>query len=300
MERRHSITGIPGIPGAALLVAALLVATLAGAPALAQEEPAEDRQPVEDARDFQRVEERTPRLGTPLIANKLYPMQYRLEITGLFDYSFNDKYVQHIGGSGALAFHLFDWLALEGFGGYLYGDETGIVRNVRNDGSSFKRNRDGQTCANPTCEPQLPDMWSTTWFAGADVQWAPIYGKISAVSEYDLNFQLYALIGGGAEGISRQLTGDANGDGVTPDFQDGGVRFTANYGLGVRLMPWKFVALRAEIRNYNGLNPNVEEHESRDEDACTTGYTLVVGTERQCFPDISNNTMLQVGISLIL
>lgn len=282
-----------------LRVTLLLGATLAvAAPALAQDdaEAADDeaaaQKAPEDPAEFQRVEERTPRVGTPLIANKLYPMQYRLEITGIFDYSFNDKYVQHTGGSGALAFHLFDWLALEGFGGYLVGDETGIVGNVRNDGSSAKRARDNQPCFQETCEPQLPDMWQTTWFAGADLQWAPIYGKISAVSEYDLNFQLYGLVGGGAEGITRLLNDTS--------YDEPQVRISANYGIGVRLMPWRFLALRAEIRNYNGLNPNVEEHDSRDEDACGEGYTLVVGAERQCFPDISNNTMLQVGLSLIL
>lgn len=293
---------------AALLVGASLVVA---APAVAQEAdgPAEERadesaapKPTEDTREFQRVDERTPRFGTPLIANKLYSMQYRFELTGIFDYSFNDKYVQHTGGSGAVAFHLFDWLALEGFGGYLVGDETGIVQNVRNEGSSSKKQ--SSECfpdAPSRCEPQLPDMWQTTWFAGADVQWAPIYGKISAVSEYDLNFQLYGLVGGGAEGITRQFTGDANGDGKTPDFDEAQVRFSANYGIGVRLMPWKFLALRAEVRNYNGLNPNVEEHDAnRDESQCDNGYTLVVGGERQCYPDISNNTMLQVGLSLIL
>jgi hypothetical protein len=83
-------------------------------------------------------------------------------------------------------------------------------------------------------------------------------------------------------------------------FEDGGVRVSANYGIGVRLIPWKYVALRAELRNYNGLNPNVQEHESRDEDACSNGYTLIEGADRQCYPDISNNTMFQVGLSLLL
>ncbi len=283
------------------MIRAVLLALVAAcaAPALAQDEKPADAAPDKGGKNtpetFQRVEERAPRPGTPLIANKLYPMQYRLELTGVFDYSFNDKYVQHTGGHGAIAFHLFDWLALEGFGGYLLGQETGIVGNVRNDGSSAKRLRDNLPCfpGVPTCEPQLPDMWMTTWFAGADVQWAPIYGKISAVSEYDLNFQLYALLGGGAEGIQRALN--------TPGaFEDGGIRFSANYGIGVRLIPWKYVALRAELRNYNGLNPNVQEHETRDEQDCQNGYTLVVGTDRQCYPDISNNTMLQVGLSLLL
>lgn len=281
-------------PSFASFVTLTLSVALA-APAFAQDddEGSKKKETAASAEDFQRVEERAPRVGTPLIANKLYPMSLRFEITGFFDYSFNDKYVQHTGGSGALTFHIFDSLALEGFGGYLVGDETGIVGNVRNDGSSAKKGREApDTCENPLCEPQLPDMWQTTWFAGADLQWAPIYGKISAVSEYDLNFQLYALAGGGAEGITRLLN-DLQYD--TPQ-----VRFSANYGLGVRLIPWKYVALRAEIRNYNGLNPNVQEHEDRDESECATGYTLVVGAERQCYPDISNNTMLQVGLSLIL
>ena len=275
---------------------AVLAVLMVSSAAFAQDEDkSEKKETTVTARDaFQRVEEYEPRAGTPLISNKLYPMQYRFELTGIFDYSFNDKYVQHTGGSGAVAFHLFDWLALEGFGGYLVGDETGIVGNVRNDGSSAKKFDEGQDCANDFCEPQLPDMWMTTWFAGADVQWAPIYGKISAVSEYDLNFQLYALAGAGAEGITRHLNNDPNAL-DTPQ-----VRISANYGLGVRLMPIKWVALRAEIRNYNGLNPNVEEHQDADESACGNGYTLRVGAQEQCFPDISNNTMLQVGLSLIL
>lgn len=258
----------------------------------ASDDKKSDGKDSDEGDSFQRVEERKPREGTPLIDNKLFPMGGRFELTGIFDYSFNDKYVDHLGGSGAAAFHLFDWLAFEGFGGYLLGGETGIVGNVRNDGSSAKRANEGQECFTSGCEPQLPDMWMTTWFAGGDVQWSPIYGKISAVSEVDLNFQLYAIAGGGAEGITRMLN---TGGQDTPQ-----VRFSGNYGLGLRLIPWKYLALRAELRNFNGLNPNVEEHNANDEDRCTTGYTLVVGPEKQCFTDISGNTMLQVGLSLLL
>ena len=135
-------------------------------------------------------------------------------------------------------------------------------------------------------------MWQTTWFAGADVQWAPIYGKISRspnTTSTSSSTRSRAAVPRASRASSTTRTYDA------PQ-----VRFSANYGLGVRLIPWKYVALRAEIRNYNGLNPNVEEHEDRDEGACSNGYTLVVGADRQCFPDISNNTMLQVGLSLIL
>lgn len=274
----------------------VLGCSLASPLALAQGDDKADQDKADAAGDpaetFQRVEERKPREGTPLIDQKLFPMGGRFELTGIFDYSFNDKYVDHLGAGASAGFHLFDWLAFEAFGGYLFGDETGIVGNVRNDGSSKKRADEQQECANNGCEPQLPDMWMTTWYAGGDLQWSPIYGKISAVSELDLNFQLYALAGGGAEGITRVLND-------TP-FDEPQVRFSGNYGLGVRIIPWKYLALRAELRNYTGLNPNVEEHNANDEDACTNGYTLVVGPAKQCFTDFSNNTMLQVGLSLLL
>jgi outer membrane beta-barrel protein len=227
----------------------------------------------------------------PLVENKLHPMQYRLELTAFFDRTLHDKYIEHTGASGAATFHFRDYFALEAFGGYLIGDETGIVGKVRLDGDAAARARDFEACANNSCEPALPDMWQTTWFLGGDAQWTPIYGKFSILSESDISFQAYGILGGGAEGITR-LTNDLSYDAEQ-------VRFSANYGLGLRLMPWKHVAIRAEIRNYNGFNPNVEEHDPEVEARCPNGYTLNVGGEEQCHVDISENTMRQVGVSFV-
>lgn len=245
-----------------------------------------------DGAAFLRIEERTPRAGTPLIANKLYPMSGRFEFGLTFDASFGDKYVDHIGGHANVGFHLFDWLAFEGFGGYLVGDETGIVQNVRLDGKSAGLAGQNAACANPGCEPQLPDLWQTTWFAGANVQWAPIYGKLSAVSEYDLNFQLYARLGGGVEGIQKRLADST--------FTAPGIRPSVNYGVGVRLIPWKYIALRAELVNTNGLNPNVEEHDATDEGSCGDGYVLRSGNNNNCLTDFSQSTQFQLGLSFLL
>ncbi len=275
-----------------------LVCSLHTTPARAEDPAADEAKtdtsaatPVDSAaQDLQRTEERAPRAGTPLIQNKLYPMRFRLEVTGFFDYTLNDKYVHGIGGNLALGFHIFDWLAVEGFGGYLVSNETGIVKNVRSDGSSFKRVT-ADCNADVGCEPQLPDLWQPTWFAGADVQWAPIYGKLSAVSELDLSFQLYGLLGGGAEGITKQN--------ATQGYFPAQIRPSINYGLGLRIIPWTYVAVRAELRNYNGLNPNVPEHDAADEGKCTSGYVLTSGREKQCYPDISQVTMLQVGVSFL-
>jgi len=285
-----------------VLASTAVTAVLAAAPAVAAEGDDAATTTTADAAvapassttasGFQRTEERAPRAGTPLIANKLYPMGGRFEFTGMFDLTFGDKYTEHIGGHAAASYHFLDFLSLEVFGGYLQGDETGIVDAVRQTGGSNKRLRDGTPCATPTCEPQLPDMYQTTWFAGANVQWAPIYGKLSAVSEYDLNFQLYLRAGGGAEGIQRLLN-----DG---SFGPASVRPSLNYGLGVRLIPWKHVAIRAELVNYTGLNPNVEEHDAAQENSCSDGYIQNVGVTPQCLTDFSQSSTFQVGVSFLL
>lgn len=255
-----------------------------------------------DGAAFLRIEERTPRAGTPLIANKLYPMSGRFEFGLTFDTSFADKYVDHIGGHANVGFHLFDWLAFEGFGGYLVGDETGIMGEVRKRGQS--EGLQSSACANPTCEPQLPDLWQTTWFAGANVQWAPIYGKLSAVSEYDLNFQFYARLGGGVEGIQKRLANSSYSDNVAAagGFPGFGTRLrpSVNYGVGIRLIPWKHIALRAEFVNTNGLNPNVEEHDATDEGSCGDGYVLRSGNKNNCLVDFSQSTQFQLGLSFLL
>lgn len=274
-------------------------AALAAAPAFAEGEEATTtaapaataaEAPATTASGFQRTEERSPRSGTPLIANKLYPMGGRFEFTGMFDMSLGDKYTEHLGGHAAVGYHIFDNLAVEVFGGYLSGDDTGIVDAVRATGASSKL--DSSECFSETCEPQLPDMYQTTWFAGANAQWAPIYGKISAVSEYDLNFQLYLRGGAGVEGIHRFLNNGSYGaDLVAP---------SVNYGLGLRLIPFKNVAVRAELVNYARINPNVEEHLDTEESTCTDGYLLRTGQTPACYTDFANSTMFQVGLSFLL
>jgi outer membrane beta-barrel protein len=281
--------------GGAVSLLSLIGATLLGGSAHAQateEETAVVAAP-EEAK-FERVAERAPRNGTPLIANKLYPMQFRFELGADFVLSYGDKYVEHTGGSGRIGFHVFDWLALEGFGGYLVGSESNITQFVRLRGYSAdlgRTNRDA--CFSTTCEPQLPDLFQTTWFAGANVQWSPIYGKISAVSEYDLNFQLYARLGGGVEGITKALNGAT---GATSEAQ---IRPTVNGGIGLRLIPWKYIAIRAELVNYLGFSPNIEEHEGQEAD-CPDGYLLLEGATENCKGDFSNNAMIQLGLSILL
>lgn len=237
--------------------------------------------------DEERPIDRAPRVGTPLISNKLYPMGGRMEAGALFDMSYADKYVRHLGGHATFAYHFTDWLALEGFGGYLVSDESNIADAARQQGASARRRNAGQECATETCEPELPDLWHSSWIVGVAAQVAPVYGKISLVSEYDLNFQLYGLLGASIEGIQQKLN-DGN-------FANATVRPMFDYGVGVRFLPFSWMALRFELKNYFGVNPALPEINER----CDEGYTLNIGNEPLCFVDYAHNTYMQMGVTFM-
>lgn len=291
--RRHLVASLAA--GLALVVAA---------PAAAQDEEEAPAAATDDGSNLElvRAPDRTPRDGTPLIANKLYPMQFRFEGSALFDMSYGNKYVENYGGHLSLNFHIFDWLAIEGFAGYMYSEETNIADKVRQAGKSASQLADDPSlCATPTCEPELPDLWKTTWFAGAHAQWAPIYGKLSFVSELDLSFQLYGLLGGGVEGTTKRLNNggyeqSADGGG----FVGTGIRPVLSYGAGIRVIPWRWFAIRAEVRNSHGLNPGVPEANNQGQDVCADGYTLQVGQRTDCILDFSTLSTIQLGVSFLL
>jgi outer membrane beta-barrel protein len=256
---------------------------LAATPALAQDDDdgevstrPETVVPADGGFDAVRAIERDPRTGTPLIANKLFPMQFRGEVSAMFDYSLSDRYLQHYGGHLSLGFHIFDWLAIEGFAGGFYPQELQITQAVRIQGFNPAAGR----------PPALSGLWQTFAFGGINAQWAPIYGKLSMVSEFDLSFQFYFIGGIAIEGTAKPIpSGDLNEDfdfytGLASGTQfDYAARVSAVTGAGIRLIPWEYVAFRVEVRNFTGVNPPVSEE-----------YSAI---------DISNLPTLQLGVSFL-
>jgi outer membrane beta-barrel protein len=252
------------------------------------EKPAEDAavEPEVDASGLVRATDREPRPGTPLIANKLFPMGLTLEITPTFDYAYSEKWISHIGGHLSLGFHIFEWLGVEAFAGGFYPRELAITTTVRDKGYS------ATSCTGATdCDPKLTDLWQSFAFGGAVVEWAPLYGKLSIVSEFDLSFQLYFVGGAAVEATAKPVTVVGATVNNNNDFYPGVIsgkqfnynpRISAAYGAGLRLIPWKWVAFRLELRNLTGLNPPVPGYE-----------------DEQPF-DISNLPLLTFGISLLI
>lgn len=283
----------------------------------------------------------------PVVENKLYPMRFNPELSFQIDYGLAEKYTSHNGFRFSGVWHIWDNLAVEGYAGYLFGSESSIMKTLRDKSRDARRSKGGR-------EPALPGLMQLTYHAGADLQFAPIYGKLSAVSELEASFQLYVLGGMGLGGT--RLVTDKTRAGTTgctnigggcndlyagpqklvslPGLSPGGndiigpgqyqllpTAVPVQYGLGLRVHVGKWIALRAEIRNYHflGLNladrndpsawPDVVE-DKKDQDVCTYGYTVStpgldsavsgLGGPRVCWPNVHTVTLANAGLSFVL
>src|SRR5687767_4889384 len=91
----------------------------------------------------------------PVVTNRARPLSSNVELALLFTPTLIEKYTTHLGGVGALAFHVNNVLSLEIMGGYQYMRESAII-----GGESGVRSRlDGRA------EPHLPDLLGMSWMA---------------------------------------------------------------------------------------------------------------------------------------
>jgi outer membrane beta-barrel protein len=79
-----------------------------------------------------------------------------------------------------------------------------------------------------------------TLLGGVDVQWAPIYGKISLLAETFVHFDMYGVAGASLV----QYRGPAGGVGSTAQMTAG-----ANLGIGFRFFLNRYMTLRTEVRD---------------------------------------------------
>jgi len=281
----------------------------------------------------------------PVVDRKLYPMRFNPELSFQIDYGLADKYTSHQGFRFSGVFHIWDNLAVEAYVGYLFGSESSIMKTLR-DKSRPNRVMKGSR------EPALPGLQQLTYHLGADVQFAPIYGKLSLVSELETSFQLYMLggmglagtrtitdptllgnsgckpIGGVSKGCADIYAGPAKlislpslspgGNDIfgAGEYQIAPLAVPIQYGAGIRLHVGKWIALRAELRNYhwlginNKMNVNVVE-DPDDEAGCGYGYRVsnrvvdpvfgaLTSGARPCYLNTHTATLANAGISFTI
>ncbi len=213
--------------------------------------PAYDDDPFKDA-DFR---------DAPLIIDAAHPSLGRADVAALLSLSLVDKYNSHQGLIVEGRYHLLDSFAVGGLLGYLHGALTSIVT----DESGIIGNR-VSSCAKQMqagcdeIDPKVPDLAQVTGIATLEGIWAPLYGKISLVSELDVNLQVYALFGAGLNGTRRvrvytttdssnQLTYRLEGGGLFADGLFNDAKLHGAFGLGLRVFATRSLDVRVEVRD---------------------------------------------------
>jgi len=185
-----------------------------------------------------------------VVRNRLYQLGGKFELSPSAGIAVVPRLVDHVTLSAAATYNLSDLWALELRGGYAIARHTGLANQVAQD---FLR-------LDPNRRMRITDDLSALWEMRANgafgVRWAPIYGKISLLSELPIHFQAYLWAGGGLGQFRREsivycrqvLDRDAGtcADWLTQDK----VKPLASFALGMRLFTGQHGSIKLELRNY--------------------------------------------------
>jgi outer membrane beta-barrel protein len=171
------------------------------------------------------------------VSGQLYQKAGKIELTlPSAQLSLNDAFFSKYMAGAKLGYHFTEYLsaAVTGSGGL--SSATGST--------SLCRANQGCTAATPEQLNQLPGQ--IRWIVGAELAFAPIYGKLNIFAEKTIHFDLGVM--GGADLVSyRDVLGAADAaSGATPG---NATTIGGHVGVGARVFFAGFMALRLELKD---------------------------------------------------
>jgi outer membrane beta-barrel protein len=248
-----------------LLLAALLVAPAAFA------DKAED-----EAGDVSEVDKDS---AGPLrdrirpVSGHLFLMDGRFEISPTVGVSVRDAFFTKVLLGAAFTYHFSDAFAASLRGGYTASLISGSAQ-ICNPPNADNGQPPG--CRPPTMAeltqradgtPANKAYGLMTFVATVDLQWSPLYGKISLFAEKVLNFNMYGLIG-----PAVLMYGPGTGT----------VTVGGNVGVGLRFFINQWLTIRLELRdliyNEQGLEVNTTKDSVRNQLMTELGFSMFFPT----------------------
>jgi outer membrane beta-barrel protein len=223
------------VPVAALAQTAPPASEPAPAPATSSESEAGDVSEV----DKDRVGPLRERIRP--VSGHLFLKRGRFEFSPSASVSLRDAFFRKYILGGTFTYHPMETLGLSLRAGYSIPTVSGSAQIC-----TFSEGGEGgvtRGCRSPTFEQldgAAPGQLTLT--GGVDVQWAPIYGKISLLAERFAHFDMYGLAGASVVQYRGPPT-------------DAGSRSTArmtmggNVGVGLRFFLNRYMTLRTEVRD---------------------------------------------------
>jgi outer membrane beta-barrel protein len=216
----------------ALLFTAAAAALLLAAPAFAQDDS--------EGGDVGAIDREAGPLRERIkpVSGHLFLKAGRFEISPAASVSVRDAFFTKFGFGGSLAYHFTETLALGARGAYALDTIAGSAQICTVNATDKTRN-----CRSPTyAELDGVAPGQITLLGGLDLQWAPIYGKLSVLAEQFLHFDIYGILGG----LAVMYRGPPEAVGGSPL-----VRFAPglNAGAGMRFFLNRWLTVRGELRD---------------------------------------------------
>lgn len=172
------------------------------------------------------------------VSGHLFLKTGRFEISPAASVSVRDAFFTKFGFGGSLTYHFTETLAFGARAAYALDTIAGSAQICTVNAADKTR-----TCRAPTyAELDGVAPGQITLLGAADLQWAPIYGKLSVLAEQFLHFDIYGILGG----LAVTYRGPPEGVGGTPL-----VRFAPGLdaGAGMRFFLNRWLTVRGELRD---------------------------------------------------
>ena len=207
----------------------LLVTAMMAGPVFAQSSKAE-----EEAGDVSEVDKDSSgplRDRIPPVSGHAFLMDSRFEISPELGISLRDAFFTKYLFGAAFTYHFTETFALSLRGGYTASIISGAAQICAQQGACRAPTFDELTKNGSTPENKAYGLM--TFMASLDVQWSPIYGKLSLIAEKVVHFNTYILAG----------------PAVVDYGPKGTITVGGNVGVGFRFVFNKWLALRTELRD---------------------------------------------------
>jgi outer membrane beta-barrel protein len=175
------------------------------------------------------------------VSGHLFLKKGRVEITAATAISLRDAFFRKYIISSGVTYHPLETLGVGLRLGTGVNEVSGSAQIC-----NFTDSGDGtitRGCSAPTFE-QLDGTapGQITWLGGVDVQWAPIYGKISLLAETFAHFDMYGVLG--ASLVRYKGPPESSDERSLARMTPG-----ANLGIGFRFFLNRYITLRTEVRD---------------------------------------------------
>ena len=197
--------------------------------------PAPDASPAFEAGDTAAMDRDIGPLKdrVPPVTGYTFRMAHRFELAPNVDFSFRDAFWTKLLVGFTATYHFTETIGVAFRGDY-------AITSVSNSAQICPP---GQACYKPSSE-QLDGKapGHMNWLTGLDLEWAPLYGKISLFAEGFAHFNMYLI--GGPIAVQYQAPRSSTQGGSEATWTIGG-----EFGLGMRFVFNRWLALRFELRD---------------------------------------------------